>query len=144
MLPTTAPDPNANPSASTVSGPAATPGVSIVEGNGETGTVTPSDNSTTETGDHPEITFADDTGEMYYPTATDWEKQNAKQAYTNVLHANFRVGPGTQYKIYESLPLYADVRVISIEGNWAKIWYDGYMLGYVYKSYITFGTPPKT
>ncbi len=142
-LPTTVPTANPNPQATTVPGPAATPGLPVVDGT-EGGTESPTDPAPATTEDHPEITFADDSGEMYYPTATDWEKQNAKQAYTNVLHANFRVGPGTQYKIYESLPLYADVRVISIDGNWAKIWYDGYMLGYVHKNFITFGTPPKT
>ena len=142
VLPTTAPATNDNPSA--VTGPAATPGVTVVEGTPATTNAPQENNATTETAEHPEITFADDTGEMYYPTATDWEKQNAKWAYTNVLHANFRVGPGTQYKIYESLPKYAPLQVISIDGNWAKVWYDGYMLGYIYKDYITFGTPPKT
>ena len=144
-LPTTVPTANPNPSATTVPGPAATPGVTIVDGTPGTGTETPTDNTPADTTeDHPEITFADDTGEMYYPTASDLDKQNAKWGYTNVLHANFRVGPGEQYKIYESLPKYAPVKVISIEGNWAKIWYDGYMLGYVYKDYISFGTPPTT
>lgn len=144
-LPTTVPTANPNPSATTVPGPAATPGVTIVDGTPGTGTETPTDNTPADTTeDHPEITFADDTGEMYYPTASDLDKQNAKWGYTNVLHANFRVGPGEQYKIYESLPKYAPVKVISIEGKWAKIWYDGYMLGYVYKDYISFGTPPTT
>ena len=144
-LPTTVPTANPNPSATTVPGPAATPGITIVDGTPGTGTETPTDNTPADTTeDHPEITFADDTGEMYYPTASDLDKQNAKWGYTNVLHANFRVGPGEQYKIYESLPKYAPVKVISIEGKWAKIWYDGYMLGYVYKDYISFGTPPTT
>lgn len=142
VVPTTVPTVNPNPQATAIPDPVSTPGISIVDGGegGENqGGTTPAAGE-----DHPEITFADDSGEMYYPTATDWEKQNAKWAYTNVLHANFRVGPGTQYKIYESLPKYAPLQVISIDGNWAKVWYDGYMLGYIYKDYITFGTPPTT
>lgn len=101
---------------------------------------------TTGTGEttQQEITFADDSGEMYYPTASDWDKQHAKIGYTNVLHANLRVGPGTQYKIYESLRKNAELRIISIEGQWAKVWYDGIILGYIYKDYVTFGTPPTT
>ena len=145
-LPTTVPTANPNPSAVTVPDPVSTPGVTIVGGNEGAGNEgaggeNNGDNAPAEE-DHPEITFADDSGEMYYPTATDLEKQNAKWGYTNVLHANFRVGPGEQYKIYESLPKYAVLKVISIEGNWAKVWYDGYMLGYVHKNFISFGTPP--
>ena len=98
----------------------------------------------TETGEtaQPEITFADDSGEMYSPTASDWEKQNAKLGYTTVDLANLRVGPGTQYKIYLSLRKGEELRILSEEGQWVKVWYDESFLGYIYKDYVAYGAPP--
>lgn len=108
-------------------------------GTGGTGTGGTETGGTTQ---QPEITFADDSGEMYYPTASDWDKQHGKIGYTTVALANLRVGPGTQYKIYESLRKGAELRIISEEGQWVKVWYDGIILGYIYKDYVAYGTPP--
>lgn len=156
VLPTTAPAVNTNPGAVSVTPAPATNNTGIGTGTGTAVSVpiptkdpstTETQTGTTETGETTakyEITFADDSGEMYYPTATQEEKNNGKAAYTNVLHANLRVGPGTQYKIYESLRKYADLKVISVEGNWVKVWYDGQILGYIYKDYISYGTPPAS
>ena len=104
----------------------------------QTGTTQPTGNNE----DNDQITFADDSGEMYYPTATDAEKNNGKIGYTNVQNANLRVGPGAQYKIYESLSKGTELRVLAIEGDWAKVWYEGRILGYVYNDYISYGAPP--
>ena len=98
----------------------------------------------TETGEtaQQDITFADDSGEMYYPAASDWEKQNAKLGYTTVDLANLRVGPGKQYKIYESLRKGEELCILSEEGQWVKVLYEESFLGYIYKDFIAYGAPP--
>ena len=99
--------------------------------------------STTEPAPDPgsEIEFADDTGDMYYPTATQEEKLYAKTGYTTVEWANFRVGPGTNYKIYESLPKGTMVKILGYEGGWCKIWYNDSVVGYVAGEFISEKAP---
>lgn len=92
-------------------------------------------------GQEGEIEFADDTGDMYYPTATQEEKFYAKIGYTTVDWANFRVGPGTNYKIYESLPKGTMVKILGYEGGWCKIWYNDSVIGYVAGEFISEKAP---
>ena len=113
-------------------------------GTTQTGTQTGTTQPTGNNEDNYQITFADDSGEMYYPTATDAEKNNGKIGYTNVELANLRVGPGKQYKIYESLRKDVELKVLAIDGDWAKVWYDGHILGYVFKDFITYAAPPAS
>ncbi len=86
----------------------------------------------------PEITYADDTGKDFEVTMTEAEKKAGHWGYINAQWVNFRVGPGTEYKIYESLPKGAPVLVLGYSDNgWAKILYDDYMIGYVARNYVT-------
>ena len=92
--------------------------------------------------DGDDFEYADDTGLSYNPTATDAEKNNAWIGYTNVDWANFRVGPGTEYKIYESLPKGAQVKVLGYTSNgWAKVWYNDYLVGYIASNFISSKAP---
>ena len=92
--------------------------------------------------DGDDFEYADDTGLSYNATATTAEKNNAWIGYTNVDWANFRVGPGTEYKIYESLPKGAQVKVLGYTSNgWAKVWYNDYLVGYIASNFITSKAP---
>lgn len=143
-LPTTAPTtvPSVEPSAVPV--PTTEPGAN----NGNTGNTGNTgdnnggnnNNNTNNGGDNFE--YADPTGESYNATATQDEKKNAKTGYINAEWVNFRVGPGSQYKIYESLPKGAEVKVLGYTDNgWAKIWYNEYLVGYVAKNYVSEQAP---
>ena len=136
-LPTTAPTAvpveQATPAPVVTTAPDANTGST---GNNEGGTGTAGNTGNTgNNGD--EFEYADDTGDSYNPTATQAEKNNAKIGYINAEWVNFRVGPGTNYKIYESLPKGAQVKILGYEGGWAKIWYNDYLIGYVAKNYVS-------
>ena len=131
VLPTTAPDidPNATPVPVPTTTPEETPGDENVP--------PPADNPPEATAT-PEITYADDTGKDYNVTMTEDEKNAGRWGYINAQWVNFRVGPGTEYKIYESLPKGAPVLILGYSDNgWAKILYDDYMIGYVARNYVT-------
>ena len=147
-LPTTVPTADPNPVVSIA--PAASP--TTGEGDGKPNmddyaNITPAPNpwnTNAEEDDGDGFEYADDTGLSYNPTATDDEKRNAWIGYTNVDWANFRVGPGTEYKIYESLPKGSQVKVLGYTNGWAKVWYNDYLVGYIASNFISSKAPDST
>ena len=51
------------------------------------------------------------------------------------------MGPGTNYKIYESLPKGTMVKILGYEGGWCKIWYNDSVIGYVAGEFISEKAP---
>lgn len=150
-LPTTVPTADPNPAVTIAPAPAASP--TTGEGDGKPSmdgfaNITPAPNpwnTNAEEDDGDGFEYADDTGLSYNPTATDDEKRNAWIGYTNVDWANFRVGPGTEYKIYESLPKGSQVKVLGYTSNgWAKVWYNDYLVGYIASNFISSKAPDST
>lgn len=88
------------------------------------------------------VEYADDSGKDYNPTATQEEKNNAVWGYINANMVNFRVGPGGEYKIYESLPKGTRLKILgTANAEWVKVWYNDYLIGYVAGKYISVGVP---
>lgn len=69
---------------------------------------------------------------------TDLEK---KAAYLNAGSANFRKGPGLDYKIIEELKFGAKFTVVGKSGDWLKIKYDG-TYGFILAEFVEYGAPP--
>ena len=141
VLPTTVPTTDPNPAVTI----APTPSTAPESGNGNGNNASDNTGSTTPSGsadNDDDFEYADDTGLGYNPTATNEEKNNAWIGYTNVDWANFRVGPGTEYKIYESLPKGSQVKVLGYTNNgWAKVWYNDYLIGYIASNFISSKAP---
>ena len=132
--PTTAPNGETAPAPVPTTSPDGT--VTTPDGSGD-GTGAPIDPTATE---NP-VTYADDSGLDYNATVTQQERNNSWTAYISGEWVNFRVGPGTQYKIYESLQRGTAVRVVGYTDNgWAKVLFND-LVGFVARNYLT-TTPP--
>ena len=70
---------------------------------------------------------------------TDLEK---KAAYLNAGSANFRKGPGLDYKIIDELKENAVFTVVGKSGDWLKVKYDG-TYGFILAEFVEYGAPPK-
>lgn len=71
---------------------------------------------------------------------TDLEK---KAAYLNAGSANFRKGPGLDYKIIDELKENAVFTVVGKSGDWLKVKYDG-TYGFILAEFVEYGAPPPT
>ena len=107
----------------------------------------PSDNTGTGTGGNGGTTGGNggntDTGrnsQSYRATISQKEIDNGKTYYVTGDGVNFREGPGTQYKIIESLEKGTKVTVVGNEGGWAKVWYNDYV-GYMSANYLSTTAP---
>lgn len=69
---------------------------------------------------------------------TDLEK---KAAYLNAGSANFRKGPGLDYKIIDELKENAIFTVVGKSGDWLKVKYDG-TYGFILAEFVEYGAPP--
>lgn len=69
---------------------------------------------------------------------TDLEK---KAAYLNAGSANFRKGPGLDYKIIDELKENAVFTVVGKSGDWLKVKYDG-TYGFILAEFVEYGAPP--
>lgn len=69
---------------------------------------------------------------------TDLEK---KAAYLNAGSANFRKGPGLDYKIIDELKENAVFTVVGKSGDWLKVKYDG-TYGFILAEFVECGAPP--
>lgn len=69
---------------------------------------------------------------------TDLEK---KAAYLNAGSANFRKGPGLDYKIIYELKENAVFTVVGKSGDWLKVKYDG-TYGFILAEFVEYGAPP--
>lgn len=69
---------------------------------------------------------------------TDLEK---KAAYLNAGSANFRKGPGLDYKIIDELKENAVFTVVGKSGDWLKVKYDG-TYGFILAEFVEYGVPP--
>ena len=68
---------------------------------------------------------------------TDLEK---KAAYLNAGSANFRKGPGLDYKIIDELKENAVFTVVGKSGDWLKVKYDG-TYGFILAEFVEYGAP---
>ena len=68
---------------------------------------------------------------------TDLEK---KAAYLNAGSANFRKGPGLDYKIIDKLKENAVFTVVGKSGDWLKVKYDG-TYGFILAEFVEYGAP---
>lgn len=64
-----------------------------------------------------------------------------KAAYLNAGSANFRKGPGLDYKIIEELKYGAKFTVVGKSGDWLKVKYDG-TYGFILAEFVEYGAPP--
>ncbi len=64
-----------------------------------------------------------------------------KAAYLNASSANFRKGPGLDYKIIEELKYGAKFTVVGKSGDWFKVKYDG-TYGFILAEFVEYGAPP--
>lgn len=69
---------------------------------------------------------------------TDLEK---KAAHLNAGSANFRKGPGLDYKIIDELKENAVFTVVGKSGDWLKVKYDG-TYGFILAEFVEYGAPP--
>ena len=69
---------------------------------------------------------------------TDLEK---KAAYLNAGSANFRKGPGLDYKIIDELKENAVFTVVGKSGDWLKVKYDG-TYGFILAEFVEYGALP--
>ncbi len=76
----------------------------------------------------------------YKATATDEELKNAVDGYINGQGVNFRVGPGSGYKIIKSYPKGTKLLIIAIEGDWTRVKLDD-RIGYVFSKYVSVSKP---
>lgn len=63
-----------------------------------------------------------------------------KAAYLNAGSANFRKGPGLDYKIIEELEYGTVFTVVGKSGDWLKIKYDG-NYGFILAEFVEYGSP---
>ncbi len=135
ILPTTAPSATPGPVAITTpepSAPSPSPSAAPEGGNGQSG----------GSSQEKPFEYADDSGKDYNATATQEEKNNAVWGYITGQGVNFRVGPGKEYKIYESLAKGTRLKILgTANAEWVKVWYNDYLIGYVSGDYISVGTP---
>lgn len=92
--------------------------------------------STPETTKSPEPTKTPTPTPKY--EVTDLEK---KAAYLNAGSANFRKGPGLDYKIIAELKEGTAFTVVGKSGDWYKVKYDG-EYGFIKAEFVEYGTPP--
>lgn len=64
-----------------------------------------------------------------------------KAAYLDAGSANFRKGPGLDYKIIEELKENAAFTVVGKSGEWLKIKYEG-TYGFILAEFVEYGAPP--
>lgn len=64
-----------------------------------------------------------------------------KAAYLNAGSANFRKGPGLDYKIIDELKENAVFTVVGKSGDWLKVKYDG-TYGFILAEFVEYGAPP--
>lgn len=69
---------------------------------------------------------------------TDLEE---KAAYLNAGSANFRKGPGLDYKIIEELKFGAKFTVVGKSSDWFKVKYDS-TYGFILAEFVEYGAPP--
>ena len=81
--------------------------------------------------------------EDYHATISQAEIDKGSVGYVTGEGVNFRVGPGVQYKIIESLAKGTKVTVLSKANGWAKIWYNDYV-GYIASNYVSDKAPEDT
>ena len=127
-LPTTVPTavPTTEPFPVTTPAPTAT--AEPTTGNNNTNTNTNTNNNTNTTGRNTQD---------YHATVSKSELENGTDGYVTGEGVNFRVGPGSQYKIIECLDKGTKVLVLGkTNSGWTKIWYNDYV-GYIYSSYIS-------
>lgn len=90
----------------------------------------------------PEPTKSPEPSKTPTPTpkyeVTDLEK---KAAYLNAGSANFRKGPGLDYKIIDELKENAVFTVVGKSGDWLKVKYDG-TYGFILAEFVEYGAPP--
>lgn len=107
-----------------------------------TPTVEPTSAPTAEPTATPEPTKLPEPTKTPTPTpkyeVKDLEK---KAAYLNVSSANFRKGPGLDYKIIEELKYGAEFTVVGKSGDWFKVKYDG-TYGFILAEFVEYGAPP--
>ena len=107
-------------------------------------TPAPTDEPTAETTPMatPEPTKSPEPTKTPTPTpkyeVTDLEK---KAAYLNAGSANFRKGPGLDYKIIDELKENAVFTVVGKSGDWLKVKYDG-TYGFILAEFVEYGAPP--
>ena len=90
----------------------------------------------------PEPTKSPEPTKLPTPTpkyeVKDLEK---KAAYLNAGSANFRKGPGLDYKIIDELKENAVFTVVGKSGDWLKVKYDG-TYGFILAEFVEYGVPP--
>ena len=64
-----------------------------------------------------------------------------KAAYLDAGSANFRKGPGLDYKIIEELKENAVFTVVGKSGDWLKVKYEG-TYGFILAEFVEYGAPP--
>ena len=143
VLPTTAP--TTAPTTETGTVPVPGTGDNTAAGttgdSGTAGTLLPAPGTGDTATANTNVTYADDSGEDYTATVSQEERNNSWIGYISGDWVNFRVGPGTKYKIYESLPRATAVRVLGFtDTGWAKIQYDD-LIGFVARNYISTTEP---
>ena len=99
-------------------------------------TVEPTAEATPEPTKSPEPTKTPTPTPKY--EVTDLEK---KAAYLNAGSANFRKGPGLDYKIIDELKENAVFTVVGKSGDWLKVKYDG-TYGFILAEFVEYGAPP--
>ena len=99
-------------------------------------TVEPTADSTLKPTKSPEPTKTPTPTPKY--EVTDLEK---KAAYLNAGSANFRKGPGLDYKIIDELKENAVFTVVGKSGDWLKVKYDG-TYGFILAEFVEYGAPP--
>lgn len=72
----------------------------------------------------------------YKATATDAEIANGKTGYVTGDGVNFRVGPGSNYKIIDSYEKGKQLLILGTSGGWTKVRIDG-VIGYMYSDYVS-------
>ena len=72
----------------------------------------------------------------YTATATDAEIADGRTGYITGDGVNFRVGPGSNYKIINSYEKGKELLILGTNGGWTKVRIDG-VIGYVYSNYVS-------
>lgn len=98
------------------------------------------------------VTIYNTSGDFYYVEYTDNSYGYAHKSYIRQVSAasrivstnggvlNVRSQGGTQYSLIDTIPNKERVIVLSSNGYWSKILYDGSKTGYVYNPYLTKAT----
>lgn len=104
--------------------------------------VEPTAEPSTEPTDTPEAIKSPEPTKTPTPTpkyeVTEIEKM---AAYLNAGSANFRKGPGLDYKIIAELKEGTTFTVVGKSGDWYKVKYDG-EYGFIKAEFVEYGTPP--